>query len=178
MATPTRMPHSGEPLERPDTPAQWYALVAGTFLLALGIVSLALEPVRFGAVGSPPEQPEFLVWTVSGWSMILWIAGGGLGLLAAMRLDSARDFGLGAGIVFGVAAVWAFVDGGDVASLISADRANTVTHAAVGGAGLLVAVLPRSIQRPREAAVDTPPASPAPRPFEFPGRSMPRGRDR
>ena len=178
MATRTRMSHSGEQLERPDTPAQWYALVAGTFLLTLGIVSLALEPVSFGAVGSPPEQPEFLIWTVSGWSMILWIAGGGLGLLAAMRLDSARDFGLGAGIVFGVAAVWAVIDGSDVASLISADTANTVTHAAVGGAGLLVAVLPRSIQRPREAAVDTPPASPAPRPFEFPGRSMAGGRDR
>jgi len=137
-------------IEPPDTPAQWYALFAGVFLVALGGVSLVVEDVGFGTVGALSEQPEFLIWAVSGWSTILWMAAGAAGLVAALRLDTASAYALAAGALFAAVAVWGFIDGNDVLGLIAADTTVNVTHAVLGGLGLLTGVLPRSAQRPRE----------------------------
>jgi hypothetical protein len=159
----TATPPTRGPLERPDTPAQWYALLAGSFLLAAGVLSLVFERVSFGTVGPLSAQPEFWIWTVSGWSTILWIAAGGIGLLAAARLDAARDFAVCAGIVFGIVAVWGFIGGNDVAGLIPADTTNNVTHAVIAGLGLLAAALPRRVQRPAEQDAETPAGAPSAR---------------
>jgi hypothetical protein len=150
MAHTQDMTHRRGVVEPPDTPAQTYAAITGIFLVALGVLSLILEPVSFDGVGPVAAQPEFLIWSVSGWTTIFWIALGGIGLLSAARLDSARSFALGAGIVMAVAAVWGFIDGSDVAGIITADTTNNITHAVIGGLGLLVAALPRSAQRPGE----------------------------
>lgn len=171
MDTSTSTHKNGGLLERPDTPAQWYALVAGLFLLALGILSLVLKGVSFGTVGPLSGQPEFLIWSVSGWATILWIVAGAVGLLAAGRLDTARDFAVCAGIVFAAAAIWGFIDGNDVVGLVPADTTNNVTHAVLGALGLLVAALPRSTQRPSEQVDPGARTAPAPRRFESSGRS-------
>ncbi len=113
-----RTPDPRGPLERPDTPAQWYAIAAGTFLLVLGILSLALRGVSFDGIDVLSAQPEFPIWSVSGWGTVLWIAGGAIGLLASARLDAARDYAATAGVVFTVVAVWGFLDGGDVAGCL------------------------------------------------------------
>jgi hypothetical protein len=135
-------------LERPDTPAQTYAAVAGIFLAALGVLSLILTGVDFDSVGSVAAQPDFLIWSVSGWTTIFWIAMGGLGLLAVPRLDTARTYALFAGIVFAGVAVWGFIDGNDVVGLITADTTNNIMHAVLAALGLIVGMLPRDTQRP------------------------------
>jgi hypothetical protein len=150
MAQSQDMTHHRGVLEPPDTPAQSYAVIVGIFLIALGVLSLVIEPVNFDGVGPVAAQPEFLIWSVSGWTTIFWLVVGGIGLVSAARLDSARSFALGAGIVMAVAAVWGFIDGNDVAGIITADTTNNITHAVIGGLGLLVAALPRSTQRPAE----------------------------
>ena len=137
-------------LERPDTPAQTYAGVAGLFLVALGVLALIFAGVGFGTVGPVASQPEFLIWSVSGWTTVFWIAIGAVGLLAMPRLDSARSYSLFAGIVFVAAAVWGFIDGNDVAGLLVADTTNNITHAVLGAVGLIVGLLPREAQRAPE----------------------------
>lgn len=137
-------------LERPDSAAQTYAVVAGLFLVALGVLSLIFESVSFGSVGSVGDQPQFLIWAVSGWTTIFWIVMGGLGLVAAGRLDSARSYALFAGIVFAVACVWGFIDGNNVVSIIAADTTDNITHGVLAALGLLAGLMPRAAQRPRE----------------------------
>jgi hypothetical protein len=137
-------------LERPDTPAQTYAGVAGIFLAALGVLSLIFVSVDFDMVDSAAAQPEFLIWSVSGWTVVFWIAMGGLGLLAMPRLDSSRTYALLAGAIFAAVAVWGFVDGDDVAGLLVADTTNNVMHVVLAALGLIAGMLPRDTQRPAE----------------------------
>jgi hypothetical protein len=134
-------------LEPPDTPAQTYAAIVGLFLLVLGILSLVIESVSFGTIGSVVAQPQFLIWSVSGWTTILWIVMGALGLLAMARLDAARRYAMFAGVLFAVIAIWGFIDGNNVVGLVAADTTNNITHAIIGGLGLLVAMLPQGMQR-------------------------------
>jgi hypothetical protein len=139
-------------IERPDTPAQVFAAVAGLFLTALGVLALIFADVGFGTVDPLAAQPEFLIWSVSGWTAILWIAMGVLGLISMSRLDAARSYSLLAGVVFAVVAVWGFLDGNAVAEVIAADTTNNVMHAILAGLGLVAGMLPRDAQRPREPA--------------------------
>jgi amino acid transporter len=153
--------------ERPDTPAQTYAAIVGAFLIAIGVLGLVLEDVSFGTVGPVASQPEFLIWSVSGWTTLFWIAMGAFGVLAAVRLDTARSYALFAGVLFAVVAVWGFIDGNDVVGLLTADTTNNVTHAVLGGLGLIVGSLPRSTQRASEMTGDgpSPRRTTAPRPM-------------
>ena len=137
-------------LERPDTPAQTFAVIAGLFLVALGVLSLIFEPVSFGSIGRAANQPQFLIWAVSGWTTILWLVMGGLGLVSAGRLDSARTYALFAGVVFAVACVWGFIDGDNVINLIAADTTNNITHGILAALGLITGLMPRGAQRPGE----------------------------
>lgn len=142
-------------LERPDTPAQMFAAVAGLFLTALGVLALIFADVGFGTIESLALQPDFLIWTVSGWTAILWIAMGVFGLLSMARLDAARSYSLLAAVVFAVVAVWGFIDGSDVAGIIAADTTNNVTHAILAGLGLVAGTLPGTAQRPQEPVTRT-----------------------
>ncbi len=123
--------------ERPDTPAQTYAGLTGMFLLGLGILALVFTPAGFDAVDIAADEPEFLLWSVNGWTAVFWIALGTLGLLSVPRLASARMYALTAGLLFAAAAVWGFLDGESVAGVLVASTANNVTHAALGALGLL-----------------------------------------
>jgi hypothetical protein len=139
--------------EPPDSPARAYAVAAGLFLIALGVLSLIFDDVSFAAVTR--VEPHFAVWSVSGWTTILWIGMGGLGLICA----GTRSYPLIAAAVFGVAAVWGFIDGHDVAGVLVAGTANNVTHAALAGFGLLVSAPGHS---PRPPAGKTGKRSPWP----------------
>jgi hypothetical protein len=146
------LPDSGHRtvLESPDTPAQTFAALSGLFLVALGVLALIFGDVSFGTIGSLANQPEFLIWTVSGWTAVLWIAMGAFGLVSMVRLDTARTYSLVAAAVFAVLAVWGFVDGSDVAGIFAADTTNNVTHAILAGLALLVGMMPSETQTPRE----------------------------
>lgn len=143
MSTCDRHAHAGAALGRPRAPSRIYALTAGLLLLALGILTLATQPVGFGSAGALAEQPELLVWKVTGWSAAFWIGLGASGVLAALHLDSARDFALLGGLALATVATWGFVNGNDVLGLLAAGTAVNLTHAILGGLGLLVAALPR-----------------------------------
>lgn len=144
--------HEAEPrrvmVERPDTPAQVFAGVAGLFLTALGGLALISADVAFGTVDTLAGRPEFLIWTVSGWTAILWLAMGVFGLASIARLDAARVYSLLAGVVFAVVAVWGVIDGTDVAEVLAADTTNNIVHAILAGLGLMVGMLPSEVQRP------------------------------
>jgi hypothetical protein len=137
-------------LERPDSPAQVFAAVAGLLLTALGVLALIFADVSLGTVGALVQQPELLTWTVSGWTAIFWIATGVPGLVSMVRLDTARTYSLLAGVVFAGVAVWGFIDGNDVAEIIAADTTNNVMHAILAGLGLVAGMLPSEAQRPAE----------------------------
>ena len=132
--------------EPPDTPAQTFAGVAGLFLVALGVLALMFTSVDFGTVGEAAAEPEFLIWSVGGWTTVFWMAIGALGLLAVPRLAAARTYALFAGIVFAAVAVWGLVDGNDVAEVLVADSTNNITHAVLGVLGLVIGVLPQDAQ--------------------------------
>ncbi|MGH2942150.1 MAG: DUF4383 domain-containing protein [Solirubrobacteraceae bacterium] len=132
-------------MEAQRTPAQWFALLAGLFLAAVGVLTLAFNDVDFGATRDPTE---FLIWKVSGWNTILWMAMGVIGLFSSMRVDASRAYGIEAMIVFGALAVWGFVDTGyDTMGVFGIGTAGNITHAIIGGLGAVAASMPESVQR-------------------------------
>jgi hypothetical protein len=133
--------------ERPDTPAQTYAALAGLFLLVLGLSALIFTSVDFETVGAAADEPGLLVWTVNGWTAALWIVLGSLGVLTVLRLPSARAFALGAGLLFTILALWGVLDGESVAGLFPAATANNITYAVLAVLGLLFGMLPLDAQR-------------------------------
>jgi hypothetical protein len=133
--------------ERPDTPAQAYAGAAGLFLVALGVLSLVFTSVGFDDVGAIADQPDFLIWAVSGWTVVFWIAVGAIGLLAVPSLVTARAFALVAGLLFAVLAIWGFMDGNDISGWLVADSAANFTYAVLSILGLFAAMIPGESQR-------------------------------
>lgn len=132
-------------MEVQRTPAQWFALLAGVFLVALGVLTLI-----FGSVGwSGSENPaDFLIWKASGWNTILWMAMGGIGVFASTRVDSARTYGFVAALVFGALAVWGFIDSGyETMGIFSIGTTGNITHAIIAALGAAAALAPESAQR-------------------------------
>ncbi len=133
-------------MEAPRTPAQSFATVVGVVLLALGGLALILGSTNFG-VADRLSAEEFLIWRVSGWETILYMATGVLGLVAASRVDAARTYSLLVGFAYAAIAVWGFIDGNDVFGLLAVDTTDNISHAVIGGLGLVVGSLPESAQR-------------------------------
>ncbi len=133
-------------MEAPRTPAQWSATLLGAVLLALGVLALILGSTNFG-VADRINAEEILIWRVSGWETILYIATGALGLVMASRVDSARTYSLVAGIAYAAFAVWGFIDGNDVFGLLAVDTTDNISYAVIGGLGLVAGSLPESAQR-------------------------------
>ena len=140
-------------MEANAPPAQWFALLAGVFLAALGVLTLVLNNLSWGSTTNPSE---FLLWKASGWNTILWMAMGVIGIFASTSLDAARTYGLVAGAVFAVLAVWGFIDAGfDTMGIFAIGTTGNITHAVIAGLGLITALMPESAQR--KAGVGTSP---------------------
>lgn len=133
-------------MEAPRTPAQWYALVVGAVLGAAGVIALVTGSTDFGTVSGGAGQ-NFIIWNVSGWETILYMALGAFGLFSAARVDAARTFALFSGVIFAAMAVWGFIDGNDVASIFAVDTTDNITYAILGGLGLILGLAPESAQR-------------------------------
>lgn len=156
-------------IERLDTAAQWYGMLAGLFLLALGILAVVIEEPSYGTIGPLADQPDLLIWTVSGWTAVLWTAAGAIGVIASNRLDTARAYAVIVGGILAALAVWGFVDGNDVLGVFAAGTGTNVTHAVLGALGLAVGAAPRRVQRPHEQDEAASTGIPAPLRFESPG---------
>ncbi len=127
------------------TPAQWFALISGVFLVALGVLSLIFGGASFGRAGTT-DTDTFLIWQTTGWNDVAWIVTGAIGLLMAVRLDAARTFAVVVGALYAAAAVWGFIDGPSVAGIFSVDTTDNITHAIIGGVGLAVGLAPERVQ--------------------------------
>ncbi len=140
-------------MEAPKKPVQLFATAIGVFLIPLGLLALIFGSTNFGTVSGGAGQ-EFIIWQVSGWETILYMATGAIGLLAAARLDTARTFALVAGIGYAAMAVWGFIDGNDVIGLFAVDTTDNITYAAIGGLGLLLGAMPEAAQERSSLSAD------------------------
>ena len=131
-------------MDRPRTPAQQYSLLAGAFLLALGVLSLVIAQPGFGTATQTPGH-TFLIWNANGWDCIAWLVFGGLGLAMAVKASTARLYSVISGVFFAVVAIWGFINGYYAFNLMSLGIVDNITHAVIGGLGLLVAALPKSL---------------------------------
>jgi hypothetical protein len=128
------------------TPAQWFALIAGIFLVALGVLSLIFGATSFAGAGSA-DTDTFLIWQTTGWNAVAWIATGAIGIFVAARYEAARTYALAVGVLYAAAAVWGFIDGSSVAGLFSVDTTDNITHAIVGGLGLVLGLAPDRVHQ-------------------------------
>src|SRR4051812_35769648 len=101
-------------------------------MLVVGVLALVTHGLSFGSVSNAPGQ-DFVIWRMNGWDTIAYIVLGGVGLLAAARVDASRTFALAAGVVLLAAAVWGFIDGDSVAGIFSVDTTDNITNAALAG---------------------------------------------
>jgi hypothetical protein len=133
-------------MHAPRTPAQTFALVGGIFLAALGVLSLVTNGLSFGQTSNPAE---FIIWRVNGWDTILWMAMGALGILMSSRVDRARSYGALSALVFGVLAVWGFIDGGySTVGIFAFGTVDNITHAVLAVLGAMVTAKPAPSEQP------------------------------
>jgi hypothetical protein len=117
------------------TPAQLYARLAGTVLVAAGIVGLFYST----SFGSPGEVRAMLgVFDVNGWANLLHLVTGGLGLLALGY--GARTFALGAGVLYLAIGVWGLVKGSAPLDAVPVGAADDALHLALGALGVAAGV--------------------------------------
>jgi hypothetical protein len=145
-------------MQAPPSAAQVFALVVGAALLAVGVLALIFGSTDFGT-GSAIGGETFVIWLANGWDAVIWAGFGAAGLLAAVRASSARAYALLTGAFFAVVAVWGFIDGNDVFGLMAVDTTDNVSHAVIGGLGLVAAMLPAPETRHDAAGRHTPPGA-------------------
>jgi hypothetical protein len=129
---------------RPDTReraartlAQTFCLVVGVVLVLVGVLGFIFGSSAFVA-GTDVQGDEFIIFEVNGWHNIVHLATGAFLLLMA---GTARTAVLGAlifGVVYIVVAIWGFVDGNDVISLVPINEPDNWLHLILGLLGLAV----------------------------------------
>ena len=123
----------------PRTPAQLYALVAGTLLTVGGIVGLFYSS-SFGSPGHVDAM--FGLFDVNGWENLLHLATGLLGLLALGY--GARTYALAIGVIYVVTGIWGLLvgSGDSILGFLPVDVQDDLLHLALGGLGLLAGTRP------------------------------------
>jgi hypothetical protein len=130
------------------TAAQWYALVVGIALLAIGGVDLAgsLASAIFGADGFW-GRTHVTVFSLDGGRALLHLAVGLAGLACWRRPVSARVFALTAGVAYAALAAWGLLLETQVLWALHTRLADDVLHGVIGLAGVVVgAVSPLHLQ--------------------------------
>lgn len=115
------------------SPARLYAALAGAILVSTGIVGFFYS----ASFGSPGDVDDvFGVFAVNGWSNVLHILAGAVGLLAADYASRAYSLCLGA--IWLTLALWGFAIGAGEAILgfVPVDTGVNVFHLALGALGI------------------------------------------
>ena len=133
------------------TPAQLFALIAGSVLLVAGVMGFFYT----AAFGSPGRTGEALgIFEVNGWHNVAHVVTGALGLVA-LGYVSSRRYALAIGSLYVALAVWGFVlaDGKPILDLVPVNTADDFLHAIVGGLGIgaYLASAPRPAPEPPPA---------------------------
>jgi Domain of unknown function (DUF4383) len=133
-------------MEAPRTPAQWYAGVVAIVLLVFGLLAYVITTAPFGTVDEAGAE-EFILWPVSAWDTVIYLGFGALGLLLMSTVHTARAYCLLAGAFFAAVAVWGFIDGDAVFSVMAVDTTDNISHAVIGALGLIIGLIPGTAQR-------------------------------
>jgi hypothetical protein len=107
-----------------SSPARLYATVVGAILTVVGIIGFFYN-ASFDTGNALQADKVFGILAVNGWSNVLCIAVGVLGLAAAGY--AARSYALGIGLLFVVVAIAGFIHlgGGDTDSILKLVPVNT-----------------------------------------------------
>src|SRR3954451_22381464 len=119
------------------SPARLYATAAGAALVVLGIIGFFYS----ASFGSPGEVKEiFGAFAINGWSNVLHIFTGVLGLLAADY--ASRRYSLWLGAFYVGLALWGFAIGSSEAILgsLPVNGGYNLLHGAIGALGVLPAL--------------------------------------
>jgi uncharacterized protein DUF4383 len=119
------------------SPARLYASLAGTGLVAFGIVGFFYS----ASFGSPGTVEDALgLFAVNGWSNVLHVLSGALGLYLAGYASRAYSLGLGAAYM--ALALWGFAlgGGGAILGLVPVDTGIDLLRLVLGGLGVAAAL--------------------------------------
>jgi hypothetical protein len=119
------------------SPARLYATLAGATLVVAGILGFFYSS-SFGTPGDVDKA--FGIFAVNGWDNVLHILTGALGLLVAGY--AARQYALGLGAFYVIAALWGFAlgSGESVLALFPIDTGDNVAHLLLGALGIAAAL--------------------------------------
>lgn len=115
------------------SPARLYTTLCGALLVIAGIVGFFYS----ASFGSPGEVGEvFGTFAVNGWSNVLYVLAGTIGLLAADY--GSRPYALGVGLIFIVIAAWGFTigSGDSILGFLPVNTADTVFSLVLGVLGI------------------------------------------
>ena len=132
------------------SPAQVYALLAGAVLTILGIIGFFYNS-DFTSDKSLHDA-VFGILDVNGWSNVVHIATGAIGLAAAGSYSSARTYALGFGIVYIAVAIWGFSigDGHSILSIIPVNTEDDVLNTVIGVTGIAAGTASPAVMAPTE----------------------------
>ena len=134
------------------TPAQWYCLIAGGLLAAIGLLGF-LASASF-STGEAIDGGNLLGFEVNGWHNLIHLASGLTLLAAANTRPTAKAVAIAFGVTYALVALIGLVDGSDVLTLMPVNAADNLLHLALAAFGVLVGwrspATARSQRRSRE----------------------------
>jgi hypothetical protein len=136
-----------------SSPARLYATLVGGVLVVAGVIGFFYSS-SFGSPGTVDEI--FGILDVNGWSNVVHILTGAIGLMVAGF--AARQYALGLGVIYVAIAVWGFIIGGgeNILGVIPVNTADNFLHLILGLLGIGA-----GISTPKQRTARTPPAAPA-----------------
>jgi hypothetical protein len=134
---------------RTRTPAQWYCLLVGLVLLAVGILGF-ISDSSFDT-GNAVQGGRFLGFEVNGIHNLVHVASGLLLLAASPKRASARAVALAFGLVYGLVAAIGLVDGEDVLGVLPVNGADNVLQVALAALGIATSLISRGDDRRKGA---------------------------
>lgn len=137
--------HTGH--DRGRSPAEWYCLIVGGVLLAIGILGFIADATF--DFGDGVEGGSFLGFEVNGTHNLVHVASGLVLLIASRRRDTARAVAIVFGVTYGLVAIIGLIDGSDVLTLLPVNAADNVLHVLLSAAGIIAGLMTRD-SAPRE----------------------------
>jgi hypothetical protein len=130
---------------RARTPAQWYCLLVGLVLLAVGVLGF-ISDSSF-ETGDAVQGDSFLGFEVNGIHNLVHVASGLVLLAASPKRASARAVALAFGLVYGLVAIIGLVDTEDVLGLLPVNAADNILHVALAALGIATGLISRGDDR-------------------------------
>ena len=118
------------------TPAQWYCLLFGGTLLAVGLIGF-LANASFVTGRELEDDPLLGIFDVNGWHNVVHVLSGAFLLALSKKRATAKTAALAFGLVYGLVTVIGFIDGSDVLAIIPVNTADNLLHLAISSAAIV-----------------------------------------